>query len=698
MQKIKFTKPSFKSSIDFSLIVIVMFFYELVFGFSTTGAAFLKSIHYALVSGLIYGLILTIPIVFLKGKARHIVRFVLVLISSLPFLVEYFIYKQFKTFYDINTVINGGEGAFKGFGSTIVSLILSPGGILRIILYILPLVALIVYAIKVKFEAEDYGNTIKLSCFAGIIVGLGLLASFIGFNKNDLNAYKREYSFQNSISKFGVINSINFDLMHIKDNEEGNLEFTTTEEDLAFLTITPTPRPTNTPAPTVPGATATPTPSPTPVPVPEVMDVDFVSIAETYPGVASLANYCNSLTPSMTNEYTGLFAGKNLILITAEAFTAEVIDPVRTPTLYRMATQGINFNDHYVQATAGTTGGEFSHIFGLLPTDGGSSVPRMTSRGNAVYNMGAMLNREGCYGMAFHNNDYAFYSRNTTHNNLGYSEGYMGWGNGLEGYIDPVWPESDLQMFEATVPMYIDHQPFSIYYMTVSGHSNYSHGANAMARAHWDETADLEEVYSGTVRAYLACNLELEASMTYLINQLEEAGIADDTVIVINADHYPYGLDHDAPPGRVPYLSELYGYEVTNYMERDHNRLIIWSGCLEDMDPIIVDSPTSSIDVLPTLLNLFGLEWDSRMFPGRDVFSDAMPLVFNLNYDWKTDLGTYISNRNEFIPNDPDAEIPEEYIEYVRDVVRNKITFCRGVLNNSFYRYVFESMYPETEE
>ncbi len=696
MQKIEIKKPSLKTAIDVFLLPVIIFYYEMVFGLSTIGISFMGSIHYALLAGLFYGLILEIPLMFLKGKALHFTRMAFVVFAFVPYLVEYFIYKQFKTFYDVNTVINGGEGAFTGFGGTILSLVLSPAGIFTILLYLLPLGLLIFYAVKYHFDCGEMPVFIKL-CITGIILAsFGLNLMCVNLIKSDLNIYKTEYSFQNSVGRFGVLNGIRYDLWHINKVNSGDLEFTDATIEVPEITLTPTPVPT--PVPTVPGATSTPTPTPTPIPVPEVMNVDFELIAENNSGtVRTLAEYCNSLTPSLTNQYTGLFEGKNLILITAEAFTAEVIDPVLTPTLYRMATQGINFNDHYVPATAGTTGGEFTHLFGLLPTDGGSSVPHMTSRGNAVYNMGAMLNRLGYYGMAFHNNDYAFYSRHTTHNHLGYSEGYFGWGNGLESYIDPVWPESDFQMFEATVPMYIEHQPFNIYYMTVSGHSNYSHGANAMSRAHWDETECLAETYSSTVRAYIAANLELEASMTYLIEQLEAYGIADDTVIVINADHYPYGLDHDAPPGSQPYLSELYGYEVTNYMQRDHSRLIIWSGCLEDMDPIIVDSPTSTIDVLPTLLNLFGLEWDSRMFPGRDVFSDAMPLVFNLNYDWKTDLGTYISNRREFIPADPSIEVSAEYIEYIRGIVNNKITFCRGVLSSGFYRYVYESMYPPVE-
>ena len=180
--------------------------------------------------------------------------------------------------------------------------------------------------------------------------------------------------------------------------------------------------------------------------------------------------------------------------------------------------------------------------------------------------------------------------------------------------------------------------------------------------------------------------------MTYLIDELEKAGIADDTVIVISADHFPYGLDDDAALGQTLYLDELYGYTVSNYLERDHNRLIIWSGCLEKMDPITVDTPVAGIDILPTLSNLFGTEFDSRLFPGRDVFSDAMPLVFTLNYDWKTDLGTYISANNTFTPNDPEQQVSEEYVEQVKTIVRNKIRYCEAALDYDYFRHVFSEI------
>lgn len=107
-------------------------------------------------------------------------------------------------------------------------------------------------------------------------------------------------------------------------------------------------------------------------------------------------------------------------MICAEAFSGFLIDQELTPTLYRLSTKGINFNDYYQQSIAGTTGGEYQLLFGLIPTSGGSSIKEITQNGTHT-NIGALLNDKGYFGMAFHNSTYTYYDRHETHTKLGYS-------------------------------------------------------------------------------------------------------------------------------------------------------------------------------------------------------------------------------------------------------------------------------------
>lgn len=417
------------------------------------------------------------------------------------------------------------------------------------------------------------------------------------------------------------------------------------------------------------------------------LDIDFAALAKKTDGVwKSLDEYVATQKPSSKNEMTGRFAGYNLIFISGEAFSAEAIRKDTTPTLYRMATKGIQFTDYYQPASAGTTGGEYENVFGMLPTDGGGSFKDVEDHNNEI-TIGWALNKLGYEGWAFHNNDYTYYDRNLTHNKIGYNHGFIGYGNGMEEWVESQWPQSDYEMIKGTFDnLYGDASPFNVYYMSVSGHSAYYYDSNAMSRKWWDKVEGLE--YSEPVKAYLACNVDLDKAMEYLIEQLEEKEIADKTVIVIGADHFPYGLDNDGALGELPYLSELYGYNVETIMQRDHNRLIMWSGSLEDEDPIVVDEPTSSIDILPTLLNLFGVEWDSRLLPGRDVFSDREALVFDLSYNWMTDLGTYFAGSDTFVPVEG-AKVPKGYVDEINAAVADKISYSTAVLDSDYYRHVF---------
>ena len=422
---------------------------------------------------------------------------------------------------------------------------------------------------------------------------------------------------------------------------------------------------------------------------PQVLDLDFEALAaaESNKEVASLHSYMASLTPSMTNEYTGLFEGKNLILISAEAFTGAWLDPELTPTLWRMVHEGIHFTDYYQPLWgASTTGGEYSNVVGLVPNSG--KCMKETAQQDFFLTMGNQLQALGYSSAAYHNNSYTYYSRHETHTLLGYDK-FIGMGNGMEAGVTNCWPQSDVEMIDFTIPQHLDAQPFSLYYMSVSGHSEYSQGGNDMSRKNYSIVADLDA--SEAIKCYIAANLEFEYAMASLVAQLEEAGIADDTVIAISSDHYPYGLDQsDAWGTSESYLSELFGQPCDSRFVRDQNALIIWSGCLEDMD-IVVDTPVSSLDLLPTLSNLFGVAYDSRLLPGRDVFSDTTPLVFWPDYSWKTDKGTYNSSNRTFTPNEG-VTVDEGYVDRISSQVKNKLTYSKAVQTEDYFNYIVKAL------
>lgn len=629
---------------------------------------------FALGFGSLFGFLLS----FGSGKpaSKWIHTAVIGLISAF-YLVEFFVSDAYKTFMPVATLFTGAGGVVRDFGGIVVTLVTKDAWRIGIIMLPTVLYALLAKPVPVSRRTQ-------LRLFAGILAGyLGGYAIVWGVGL-DVNRFSTAYNFDSAIRTLGLNIGMTLDVFR-GGHQEDNVSFETL--DYAFPETEPTAAPAD--REPVPQETEVVETEPAIVYEDNVMDIDFDRlIADSgNANITAIHQYVASLTPTKQNAYTGLFEGKNLILITAEAFTKEVIDPERTPTLYRLATKGIQFNDYYQPAWGGsTTTGEYSNLMGLVPTNAGESMLE-TLEQKMFLTMGHQLKKLDYYSTAYHNHNHDFYSRNLTHMKLGYDR-FLALYGGLEG-ITAAFPESDLQMIDITVPQYIDQQPFSIYYMTVSGHSVYTM-QNHMSNKNYAAVADMDA--SEPVKCYYAANMELEYAMASLVRQLEEAGIADDTVIVIATDHYPYGLEKSSAwENSTNYLPELYGVDKVDLFVRDHNALIIWSGSIEDQN-IVVDTPVYSLDILPTVSNLFGVDYDSRLLVGRDVFSDAMPLVLWPDHSWKTDRGTYNSVTGEFIPNEGYEEDPA-YTKYVSSLVANKISFSKSVQTMNYYHYVL----PEVE-
>lgn len=634
-------------------------------------------------------------ICFLIGndKWSRIIGLILLEAMTIWFLVVYFTGASFQAFMDVATIFGGAKNVVKGFGSAIVTILTK--GIPIILLYHVPVILCIVFRKKLHFCIQKH-LLISLLLFIGCAVCFA--AAYFSDTRTETLKAKctNEYSYDSAVRQFGVLPALGLDLYHLSIPEQSD-EIIFTPEKAEPETEKPAAEyeeePQSSEQPEDPGEEEQPDSEPVEEPIEygyNVLDIDFDAlIANTNDDtLRSVYEYVSSLQPSRQNAYTGLFEGKNLILITAESFTKELIDPLRTPTLYRLANKGIVFEDFYQPAWGGSTStGEFSFLTGIIPMT--PSAIQKTIGHNLYFTLGNQLQREGYFSRAYHNGDVEYYNRHLTHQNLGYSE-YIAKGNGMEKGLSNTWPESDLEMLEYTVSDYIDQQPFSVYYMSISGHCNYlfRDGVNALAVKNKAVTDGMEG--SEKVLAYYAANQELEYALSYLVDQLEQAGIEDDTVIAICTDHYPYGLEKSVTWGNDrDYLLELYHCESINNLTRDHNAAIVWSGCLEDLDePIVIPEPSYSLDLVPTLSNLFGLPYDSRLLIGRDVLSDEPPLVLWMDCSWLTEKGYYNASNGTFTPADG-CEIEAGYVNEINAMVSNKMSMSKALLNYDFYGLLF---------
>ena len=444
-----------------------------------------------------------------------------------------------------------------------------------------------------------------------------------------------------------------------------------------------------------------PTLNTTPDPTPEVdtspnilKGINFERLKEKTNdnGKQELCDYFATVSGTNKNEYTGKLKDYNLIYICAEAFSKYAIDPAVTPTLYKLSQGGFVLNNFYNSFKNTTTNGEYAIMTGLWPdvsrqADAGSSAGSFAQsvKNDIPFALGNMFEANGVKSYAFHNYKGYYYSRNKTHPNLGYSSTrFMGGENGMT--FTTSWPSSDLEMMQQSVDDYINNEQFHAYYMTFSGHGPYSTDNPICVK----NIKKVRELLNGrklqeSAEYYLAANYELELAMQYLVERLEAAGKLDKTMIVIAGDHYPYYLRDNA-------LESLAGKKVEQNFDKYHSTCIMWCG---GMETVYVDTPCCNVDILPTVLNLFGMEYDSRLLPGTDIFSNSIHVATLYNKSFVTELVRYNSQDGKAIWSDAANNMPEtqkqQYLDYLIALTKSRYTASLQLMDENFFKFVFDN-------
>ena len=412
-----------------------------------------------------------------------------------------------------------------------------------------------------------------------------------------------------------------------------------------------------------------------------VMDIDFDALNALTEDKKLLAinDYCSKVTGTNQNEYTGMLKDYNLIVMCAESFSPAAIDKDLTPNLYKLTQQGIIFNNYYNTFPNTTTDGEYALMQGLFPDAGRSkAVSSLYASRNSYlpFTLGnAFQSQRGVESFGYHNYRGSYYGRSESHPNMGYTMKFAG--DGMTFTTN--WPASDLEMMEQSVDDYIGKEPFHAYYMTFSGHYKYDIGTNEMAKRNWDQVKDLP-YSSNAIKAYLSCNIEFDKAIGYLMERLEQAGVADRTAIVIAGDHFPYGLKDSE-------YAELIGHDIDGF-SKFKSTLIFWVGGLEKN--IVVDEYCCNVDVLPTILNLWGFEYDSRLLAGTDVFSDGTHAAVLVDKSFLTDKVWFNASTGEIRYQVPESEIPEGYVENMNQLIATRFSISADILNTAYYNFVFD--------
>ncbi len=682
------------------LFTAMLLYYELLFhglNFGIKAGNVLLIAIFALVGGGVLGIITNVfPVIVNK-----IIATVLALFIGVLFVAQYVYHSVFNNYLSVMGTIRFGNQAADNADTVLSNM---KTDISDIVLLVIPVViAIVLIWTLMSFERRRWW--VNLICVGAVAVMY--IATVMVMWAVDLDVYSpyKVYSQYTSVDlaveKLGVIESFVVDVREnvTSGSDKGQISFasagmdnavdplessgnspadTTNADDASNLDVTEKDSHSDSTDEQVTTEEAT---TETPVDIsPNVLDLDFDAINELSgsDAVSSLSEYFKSVTPTKKNEYTGMFDGYNVIWITAEGFTGYALESGLFPALSKLADEGFVFENYYQPLWYGSTlGGEYANLMGSPTKNGGYlSMCRAADNENGMYfSMANTLKRMGysCYG--FHDNDYTYYDRNITHPALGYE--WIASGNGLEYQTDEygqdIWPQSDLIMLEETFDKYTKDQPFHLYYLTVSGHVPYGYGAaNAMSEKNKDVVADLN--YSDTTKAYLASQYEMERMLEELLERLEKRDLLDKTVIVLAGDHVPYD--------NMEVVDELAGQSFGNDLDAYRSRLIIWSGSMEK--PVRVEKVCSSIDILPTMLNLMGAEFDSRLIVGRDILSDSPGLVLFPDRSYITDTYEYNASWDQIVR----GNVSDETFEAMQLYVADKFTAADNITETGYYSYV----------
>ncbi len=636
----------------FLCLFLSYFFIELTFKVITFKNILEWSTLRILIFNLSSSLLISFLLSFFKEKVVKIVILILVLFSGVYAITEMGFNNFMGNYMSFNAA---GDGAGR-VGEYVIEFIKYIK--LEYYLCLIPFIIILIIFIRKKdiltYIKYDYKQRALLAIIVVFSYLLGYATLIIPFMQNsnqiksNLKLYYEPTLIELSLRQFGTNRFLTRDLIYmvmphnnnssiIIDEEENNIEQKPEEPNY----------------------------------IREIDDTKWQELMnnETNTNIKQLDEFYMSQNITSKNEYTGIFENKNLILIMIEAFDTIAINQDVAPTLYKMATEGFYFDNYYTPKYSCTTGeSEYIGLTSIIPS---STVCTPNTYRNNTYTdtIFNLFNKKGYYSSSYHNWNDQFYSRTVLHQNMGSDKFYDVDALGIK--IIQGW-QSDYDLMTNSMPHFINQDKFFSFIITSSTHFPYDVDSTVVTR-NWNKVKDLN--YSTKIKRYLAKVAELDKGLEYLLSELQNQNKLDDTVIVLFGDHHPLKMGL----GELNSASSFNRYEGFN---EDRLPFIIYNSEIEGKT---ISTTASTFDILPTLANMFNLEYDPRLYVGKDIFSEDEKIVIFTNGSWATDKALYFSSTGKY--ETLQDGVDEEYINKINTKVSNWFTVSDLTLKTDYFKY-----------
>ena len=397
---------------------------------------------------------------------------------------------------------------------------------------------------------------------------------------------------------------------------------------------------------------------------------------ETDKDYATLNSYFISKDITSKNANTGLLEGKNLIVIMMESGSNVITDyPEYFPNINKLYNEGWSWTNSFSPRNACSTGNnEMTGLTSLhtINRNCTANVYKDNTYYEAMFNL---FNNKGYYTSSYHDYTDHFYYRHTIHPNMG-SQKFYGVDDlniTLDNTYQP-WP-SDVEFIQKSTPNYITKDKYMSWLTTVSSHMSYS-----TSSVTGDMNLDLfaNESWDITAKRYMSKLKVLDNAIGELLAELTASGKLDDTVIALYADHYPYGLSTSS-------FQSLAKYDVSNNGDIDRTPFIIYN---PELTPTKYNEYTTYINILPTIANLFNLDYDPRLYGGIDLFSSEYPnIVVFADGSWRSDIAYYDATSGK-INYTSDATYTNEEIIQINNSISNEISMDNLAVKKDYFKYL----------
>ncbi len=642
-----------------------------------------SNIMHPLTFAIACGLTLSALTSFWHRIANAITAYTIWGIFTVYYIAQFVYYKIFRTFLSLVSI--GGAHDAMNFKSVLFATLGANWYV--ILLFLLPLICLVLLnRLKFTFDRDRIGESNGV--LKGVIVqtassavmwiaAICLLAVHGTGAYTPYSLFHGRYVLELSMNKLGVIMTTGRDctVMITKSNSDKTFELAKSALDIQDRS--------NSMSSLSSDKENQNSKSSEPQYVPQIDE--NINLTQLYNStdddeLKSITAYFSGVQPTYTDEYTGMFKDYNVVFVTAESLSTYGISKEATPTLYKIYHEGFEFTNFYNPLWYHSTiDGEFANCLSQYPASSKWSFEESADT-YQPYALGNILNSQGYKSYGYHDFDATYYDRTSTHPNMGYTT-FKAIGAGLD--IPDHVMYSDLECIEAVYNDFIDDDHFNMYLMSFSGHLPYNYDNQYICQKNREEAESLlsGKGYSDEAVAYVAAQMELDKALEYLMNKLEEAGKLDNTLFIVAPDHYPYGLSDGV-------YNELAGKDIEDDdFELHRNQFGIWCSSMEK--PVVIDKLCASIDILPTVLNLLGADFDSRLLAGRNILSDSDELVIFADQSFITDKIKYDAATGETTYLVPESQVPDGYLDSMIAEVENRLYISDEVIGTDYFSFVY---------